>query len=266
MISVAHLLRYPIKSCRGEFLNTSIITHKGLLHDRNWALFDKEGQVITGRQHSQMLDIEVHISEEIATVLLDKRPQISFPLKGDHSNGKEAKVFSYDVKGLPVNNEIDSWFSDYLEKNVSMLYTSDFKRPVLSKHGGQENDIVSFADQAPILLLSEESIEDLNNRLSLPITFHRFRPNIVVKGVQAYDEDGWKRVQIGECTFDVIQQCERCIFTTIDPKSKMKDRNREPLRTLATYRQKENGGVDFGVHLVPRKLGKIRVEDELIVL
>ncbi|MDG2448972.1 MAG: MOSC domain-containing protein [Saprospiraceae bacterium] len=263
MISVTRLLRYPIKSCRGEFLNNAEITDTGLKHDRNWALFDTTGQAITGRQNAQMLDIKVQITDETATIVLDKTPQISFSIENQYSKPQSAKIFSYDVTGYEVSRDIDQWFSEYLQKEVKMLFASDLNRPVLPKHGGKEKDLVSFADQAPILLLSEASVKDLNSRLGSPITFHRFRPNIVIKGCFPYAEDEWKEIKIGECHFEVIQKCERCIFTTIDPKSKLKDPNKEPLKTLSSYRKKHNGGVDFGVHLVPRKLGHIRLDDRI---
>ena len=265
MVTISHLLRYPLKSCRGEFLRSSDITKKGLKHDRIWALFDAKGQVVTGRQHPQLLDIKIDIRDEKTTVILDNRPQVSFDINMRSDESRDAKIFSYEVQGYHVSKEIDQWFSEYLEKNVQLLYSENLKRPVLEKHGGAHNDIVSFADQAPILLLSEESLSDLNKRLPTPITFHRFRPNIVVKGCEPYEEDKWKNIRIGKVDFEVIQKCERCIFTTIDPKTKIKDSKREPLNTLSTYRKNESGGIDFGVHLVPRSSGKIRLEEGVFV-
>ncbi|MEE9373087.1 MAG: MOSC N-terminal beta barrel domain-containing protein [Saprospiraceae bacterium] len=266
MMKVTNILRYPIKSCKGEYLNTTEITSKGLRYDRNWALFNSKWQVITGRQYPQMLNIKVDIKDNNVTVILDDQPQVTFKTNTINTTTINAKIFSYDIAGISVGNNIDQWFSEYLLQEVHMLYTADQKRPVLSEHGGKKGDIISFADQAPILLLSEESLTDLNRRLLAPITFQRFRPNIVVSGCEAYAEDNWKEIKIGECTFEVIQKCERCIFTTIDPKTKIKHPQKEPLKTLATYRKNINGGVDFGVHLVPKKLGEIHLSEEINVI
>jgi len=170
------------------------------------------------------------------------------------------------VEGERVSDYANEWFSEYLDKSVKLLYAGKLKRPVLSKHGGKDGDIVSFADQAPILLVSTASLTNLNSRLDSPIPMNRFRPNLIVKGSEAFAEDNWKFIKIGECEFEVIQSCERCIFTTIDIETKKKDKYREPLKTLMKYRTNATGGPIFGVHIVPRKLGMVKVEDQLEVI
>ena len=258
---IENIYRYPLKSCKEEELTSCEIVEKGLKWDRNWALFDSDGQVVTGRTHPFLLDIEISVQEKNVAVILNNSTQIEFDIEPSSSVAQDRNVFSYDVKGMTVSQEANKWFSEYLNKNVELLYTSNLSRPVLAKHGGKENDIVSFADQAPILLVSKESLNDLNSRLHEPIQMNRFRPNLIVSGCEAYEEDSWKYIKIGSCEFEIIQRCERCIFTTIDPLTKVKDANKEPLKTLSTYRKMERGGVNFGVHLVPRKLGIVKRGD-----
>jgi hypothetical protein len=94
----------------------------------------------------------------------------------------------------------------------------------------------------------------------------RFRPNLVVDGEGAYEEDRWRRIRVGDVEFEGVKNCSRCVVTTIDPDSGVKDPHKEPLRTLATYRRQAQGGVYFGQNLIPRSGGVIHVGDRVEIL
>ena len=95
---------------------------------------------------------------------------------------------------------------------------------------------------------------------------NRFRPNLVINGTDAWIEDEWKNIKIGECEFKVNQACIRCVLTTIDPVSKTKDPDTEPLRTMNSFRKGPQGGVVFGMHLTPVTLGNIKLNDKIVVI
>ncbi len=105
----------------------------------------------------------------------------------------------------------------------------------------------------------------LNAKLATPISILRFRPNLVVSATQAHAEDDWKRIRIGAVEFDLIKTCTRCVFTTVDPATGVKDASGEPLRTLKEYRRSE-AGIIFGMNLVSRNQGVIKLGDELVVI
>jgi uncharacterized protein YcbX len=117
---------------------------------------------------------------------------------------------------------------------------------------------VSFADGFPFLMISEESLADLNRRLADPLPMNRFRPNLVVAGGEPYAEDGWERIEIGGVRLRVVKPCARCLVTTTDQATG--ERGSEPLRTLATYR-KVNGEVMFGQNVVHENAGHLRTGD-----
>jgi uncharacterized protein YcbX len=121
---------------------------------------------------------------------------------------------------------------------------------------------VSFADGFPFLLISEESLADLNGRLAVPLPMNRFRPNLVVAGCEPYAEDGWKEIRIGDVKLRVVKPCERCLVTTTDQATG--ERGKEPLRTLATYRKVGND-VMFGQNVVHENTGELRVGDAVIM-
>jgi uncharacterized protein YcbX len=119
---------------------------------------------------------------------------------------------------------------------------------------------VSFADGFPFLLISEESLADLNRRLAYPLPMNRFRPNLVVAGGEPYAEDGWSRMEIGNLRLQVVKPCGRCLVTTTDQDTG--ERGKEPLRTLATYR-KVGSEVMFGQNVVHENIGRLRVGDSV---
>jgi uncharacterized protein YcbX len=126
-------------------------------------------------------------------------------------------------------------------------------------------DITSFSDGFPLLLISEASLQDLNSRLELPVPMRRFRPNLVISGCTPYAEDEWQRIRIGEIEFEVAKPCSRCIIPTIDTETAQRNPDREPLRTLATYRRRDNK-VYFGQNLIHRGTGLLKVGDPLEII
>lgn len=265
--SVTHLYTYPIKSTIGNSSDSAVITPRGLQFDRQWGLFDKEGVAVTGRKFQDLLRVGTEISDGSLKISLDGELVFDVGITPASEEEIPARVFSGHTHGIPVDTTVDTWFSDLIQHECRLLQmTSDIIRPVLPKHAGQEGDSVHFADQCPILLVSEASMNDLNGKLDQVIDHRNFRPNIVISGNTAFSEDDWSRIRIGECTFMVNQSCERCVFTTIDPDTRLKHPQQEPLRTLLTYRRNATGGPIFGVHMTARDLGRIHVGDEVEVL
>ena len=120
-------------------------------------------------------------------------------------------------------------------------------------------DAVSFADGYPVLLIGEESLTDLNARLTMPVPMNRFRPNLVVSGADAFAEDGWKQIKIGSAVCHLVKPCARCVMTTIDQISGVKQ-GIEPLKTLASYRVPKRSvkqKILFGQNLIAENVGEI---------
>jgi hypothetical protein len=161
---------------------------------------------------------------------------------------------------------VNRWFSDILELDCRLVEIApDAFRAVDANFAVSDDDEVSFADGFPYLLIGASSLADLNTRLATPVPMNRFRPNIVMSGADAFAEDEWRRIRIGETTFHVVKPCARCVLTTVDQVSGEKT-GAEPLRTLATYRT-VNGKVMFGQNLIAENVGdEIRVGDRVTVL
>jgi uncharacterized protein YcbX len=127
----------------------------------------------------------------------------------------------------------------------------------------RSGDRVSFADGYPLLLTSEASLAELNQRLEGALPMDRFRPNIVVDGGEAFGEDDWARIRVGDTDFRVVKPCARCVVTTTDQQTG--SRGKEPLRTLATFRTVD-GKVLFGENLIHDGPGPLRTGDPVEVI
>lgn len=260
------LYTYPIKSTKPIFHQTIKVASYGLFQDRSWALFDENFNVITARDFPQLLQISAEIKGE-QMIILYNGTQVEQTSWRSHGHCEKVTIFKEMAKGYVMQDSINAFFSDYLGVQVKLMHMGkDFARPVSPKYGGKPNDVLNYADECPILLISEPSLQDLNSRLEEQITMLRFRPNITIRGCNAYEEETWQNIRIGNCEFEVAQQCKRCVFTTIDPISLEKSSVQEPLRTLAKYKKHPRGGVAFGVHLIPTKTGEIKLGDEIEII
>lgn len=256
---------YPVKSLAGILLNESPVEMQGLKNDRMLMLVNEEGMFITQRKYPQLALIFTQLRNQILHV---NAPMFS-ELKLDDSCFTKQKinvrVWKDECNALVANQQINQWFSKYLRISVKLVkYSVDNPRQSDQLYS-KESDIVSFADGFPLLALSESSLDDLNSRLVTPVTMTHFRPNIIVSHCDAYAEDHWNKIQIGEVVFDAVKRCGRCILTTIDPNTGIKNPAREPLQTLAEYR-KGTSDIYFGMNLIPRNRGVIRINDLVTVL
>lgn len=121
-----------------------------------------------------------------------------------------------------------------------------------------ENSPVSFADAFPLLLISQMSLEDLNGRLTESVPMNRFRPNLVIDGTSAFEEDTWRSLQIGSVSFRVAKPCARCTVPTVNQDTG--EAGKEPIRTLSTYRTRDSK-VYFGQNLIHEDRGILKVGD-----
>ncbi len=257
---------YPIKSTRRIALQEAEVLPRGLSWDRRWMLVDSGGKFVTARKHPRLALVDTQVGDTALSVNGPGMPELELPLRPQHGGTVEVEIWRDHCMAVAAGEAADTWFSRYLDMPVRLVQlTDDLKRGVDPQYG-RSGDEVSFADGFPLLLISEASLEDLNSRLEKPVSMRRFRPNVVVSGCGPYAEDDWRRLRIGEVEFEGVKPCSRCIFTTIDPDTGEKDPNMEPLRTLGSYRRRQEGGVYFGRNLIPRSGGVIRVGDDVEVL
>jgi uncharacterized protein YcbX len=261
-IRLSSLHVYPIKSCGGTAVEEWEVDERGLRHDRRWMLVDETGRFLSQRQHPRMALIRVRIEADRLDVSAPGIPSLEVPLLLPESKPMLASVLGDLVETLPVGEEADRWFGEFLGVRCRLVHLPDGSvRPVDPEYG-EPGDRVGLADGFPFLLISEGSLADLNARLERPLPMDRFRPNLVVAGCEPFAEDGWRVVRIGHITLRVVKPCARCAITTVDQGTAT--RGKEPLRTLATFR-KHGSKVLFGQNLIHDETGVLRVGDPLEV-
>jgi hypothetical protein len=220
-------------------------------------IVDGDGRFMSQRSTPLMSRFATEMIGEELRLLSPEGRSIAVPSEPS-GEAIEVQIWQNTVSARPVSDQVDEWLTGALGVNCSLVaLTTDSDRPV-NPEFGQVGDQVSFADACPILVANRSSLQDLNRRLELPIGIERFRPNIVVDGYAAWEEDGWQRIRIGSVRFRVAKACGRCLVTTIDPSTG--DTGIEPLKTLATFR-KFGQSVTFGVYVIPDGSGTIRLGD-----
>lgn len=267
MITVSQLNVYPVKSCRGVSLDAVTLDDRGPVNDRRWMLTDQEGVFLTQRERPRLSLVSVQVTDSGIVLSAPGMPPLTVaaPL---HDDGTDfvTKVWDDTVRVRPADPAAGSWFTQFLGAPAQLVFLpDDATRVMRDEYGGdiRESRRVTLTDGAPLLLISEESLADLNARLADPLPMNRFRPSVVVRGGGAFAEDSWKRIAIGDVVFEVAKPCARCATTTVDQATGV--RGKEPLRTLATFR-KVGSEVMFGQNIAHHAPGELRVGMEVRII
>lgn len=262
MITVSALTIYPIKGCRGINVDTATVADIGLADDRRYMVVDDTGRFLSQREQPRMALIEIHATTHGWQLRAPDMPDIAF-VPTQSGSTLEVVIWRDTVLAVAQAEAVNSWFSQYLGIPCTLVSMHpQHRRLVSASYARSDSDAVSFADGYASLLANTASLDDLNQRLAQPVGMERFRPNIVVSGAMAWQEDEWHHLQIGECHLYAVKPCARCVVTTTDQQTAQRDQ--EPLRTLATFRTHKLG-VIFGQNLIHDTLGQIRVGDTVVV-
>lgn len=269
-LSLSSIHRFPVKSCRGEDLDAATVEPWGLAGDRRWMVVDEEGEVITAREANDLVLIHPEIIADGLVLTAPDLPALTVPTP-DPSHQTAVGIWKSRLTAAQAGAEADAWFGKALGRTARLVYLDDPTRRPTSIAFSEPDDRVSFADGYPLLVATEASLAALNDVVversegaHPPVPMTRFRPNVVVTGSDAWAEDDWRRVRIGDAVFRAVKGCARCVLTTIDPDTAV--RGKEPIASLARIRRWD-GATWFGVNLVPDTPGvTIRVGDEVEVL
>jgi uncharacterized protein YcbX len=256
---------YPIKSLKGISLTEAMIGDRGLQYDRRWMITDKSGKFFTQRELPKMATITVSIGEDGLRLSAPGAHEVTVEFKPEDGKETSVTIWNDEPQALVYRNGINDWLSRVLETECQLVHMADEHRRDVEPERAINDDIVSFADAYPFLVISEASLEDLNSKLEEQLPMNRFRPNLVVSGATPFDEHNWRKFSVGENIFYGVKPCKRCVMTTID-QDRGEFTGKEPLKTLATYRGVP-GGVIFGENLLAENPGGVvRVGDEIKVI
>ena len=267
---------YPLKGAAGFDLQKTRLDSFGIPGDRRWMLTRPDGLFISQRTHPRLALIKVLPQRQdsgadstgqdgkgMGSFSLQAPGMGSLELSSDRSSGipTEVQVQKDRVVGVFVE-EGSGWFSEFLGEECRLVFSPDeFLRPVDPDYAPGHR--TSFSDGYPLLLTTEESLKDLNSRLTEPSSMLRFRPNLVVSGGEPWEEDTWRVLESGGVRLDLVKPCARCSVTTVDPGTG--NGGVEPLRTLGGFRR-WNGKAYFGQNAVCSGTGSFRVGETVRIL
>ncbi len=284
MPSISQLNVYPIKSCGAVSRETVRLTPYGLEHDRNWMVVDAQGHFLTQRSHASLARVQPALSGDELEIRTPGMATLTLPVDAAALAGAPAlavTVWDETVTALDAGDAAAHWFSDYLGAPVRLVRFDPGRERVASrKWTGDVTANVRFADGFPLLVIGEASLGDLNGRLSGrgidAIPMNRFRPNLVVAGIEAYEEDYTETLRIapiegetgkpgetgearearetGGIELRIVKPCARCPIPTIDQASGAPDPRwpNEPTDTMSAYRSDSrlNGAITFGQNAI----------------
>ncbi len=256
---------YPVKSLGGFKVSKGIIEKRGLKHDRRWLLINEQSDFMTQRDYPQMTLLKAEVESENLVLSSKKNPSDKFILNINSFSPEVVNVPIWDDRcdANLINKEVDEWLSDHLKTNCRIVYMPESTSREVDKKYAHNNEIVSFADAYPFLIIGQSSLDELNRRMETSLPMNRFRTNFVFTGGDPFEEDTWGKFRMGELIFHAVKPCARCVITTTDQDTA--ERAHEPLKTLATFR-KQDGKVMFGQNLLCESTGIVNIGDEIVLI
>jgi uncharacterized protein len=258
LVHVSALARYPVKSCRGAWVEAAVVEPWGLRGDRRWMITEPDGAFVTARALPRLVLVEPVPDEHGLTLHAAGREPLRVPTPVDAPLA-DVQVWRDQVKAMIAGEDAADWLSAVIGAPLQLVYLDDPLRRPVDPGFGVPGDVVTFADGFPLLGTTDASLAALNDLIAAgpnaaegPVDMRRFRPNVVIAGTAPWAEDDWTELRIGEARFRAAKPCSRCVLTTVDPDTG--ERGKEPLATLARHRR-IGKMIVFGMNLVPDNPG-----------
>lgn len=250
MIKVSELYIHPLKSAASISVEKATIDELGLVNDRRWMLVDDNNQFLSQRQLPEMCLINAKVKDNALLISVPGKPLLEVSKK--QTPNRVVQVWGDQCQAIDCGDEAAEYLSLFLKTSCRLVMFADNEIRQVDLDYAQPGDKTGFSDGFPLLLISQSSLDDLNNRLEKPVSMTRFRPNLVVSGCDAFAEDDWSLIKIGGISMRVVKPCSRCGIPAVDPVTAL--RSIEPVKTLRQYRMRDNK-VYFGQNVIADSIG-----------
>jgi uncharacterized protein YcbX len=253
-VSLTCLNLYPVKSCGGVSVSESLLIETGLEFDRAWMVVDAQGEFVTQRELPRMALVQPTLKH--TEVVLRAPGMLALHLAIDAVEAPvRVTVWNDEVAAYDMGDLAAQWFSDFLGQPLRLVrFDPDQKRLSSKQWSGDIDAENAFADAFPLLVISEASLTELNQRLKEPVTMARFRPNLVLSGLEAHGEDHLDEIRFetpeGPVRLKLVKPCARCTIPSVNPLTG--EQGTEPGDTLSSYRAdaRLDGAITFGMNAV----------------
>lgn len=276
---IAGINLHPIKSTAIRPVNSAYVAPAGLAGDREWVIIDATGEKVSARELARLFHIVAETPETGGTdedLLLTAAGMTPLAVGRPTQGSCDVTLFGRaPLPGRPAGSEADAWIRTATDRHdLRLVWCANPAARQLDPSYSRPGDHAAFQDAYPVTVLSTASVARINDWVSqtateageappAQITAQRYRPNLLIDGVlEAFAEDTWARIQIGDVVLRRATRVDRCVVTTIDPRDL--SRGREPIRTLARHRRAA-GKTWAAVHYIPDAPGRVAVGDALTV-
>jgi uncharacterized protein YcbX len=258
---ISQLIIYPVKSCAPVLLKRALLTDQGLDLDRAWMVVDERGQFLSQRQYPRLALVQPQL--RLSDLVLRAPGMLALHLSLDGvEQAMKVSLWDEPIDAWDMGELAAQWFSDFLGCRARLVrFDPQFERPSERRWTGGQTVLNPFSDGFPLMLLSQPSVDGLNERLQAagPVDILRFRPNIVLsagdaQGWGAHDEDRAEELHIetgqGPIRLKSAKPCTRCEMVEVDPQTAQT--GSAVLPALRAYRRdaRVNGAITFGVNLM----------------
>jgi len=269
---------HPVKSTAIRHVRRADVRPWGLAGDRRWMVIDEDNVLVTARELHELFTITADTPETEppagAPLRLSARGLEPIDVAEPVSELVPVRLHGHDLLARPADDSASAWVRKVLGRDeLRLVWCDDPERRPLNPSYSRPGDHTALADGYPVTLASLDSMARLNDWIveeallrgeepATPLPIERFRANLVVQGAEAFAEDDWQRVRIGDVVFRKAKLVDRCVMTTISERDLTTAK--EPIRTLARHRQWD-GKTWFAIQLIPETTGPIEVGAEVIV-
>jgi uncharacterized protein YcbX len=266
-VRIGALAVFPVKSCAGLAPTSAEVAVTGLragaARDREWMVVDDAGRFVTQRECPELALVRVRPSA--SGIALDAPGRVSLDIARRDGPAREVVVWRDRVPAQDAGDDAARWLSDVVAREVRLVrFDPAGHRACDPAWVGGSNAHTMFADGYPVLVIGRGSLDALDARLAprgiAPLSMARFRPNVVLEGLEPHDEDHVTTIAAGRAVLRLVKPCTRCTVPNVDPATGHV--GQEPLATLAGYRMNERmGGVTFGMNAIVEREGTLAVGD-----
>lgn len=260
MATISELVVYPIKSCAGVSVPEAMLCIDGLaaqgVHDREWMLVTHDGLFLTQRELPRMAVVAPRVDGDALEVAAPGMAPLRLPLAHDAAApSREVQIWDERLPAADCGDAAAAWFSDALGAPCRLVrFRPEQVRPKISAWTGGLPAAARFSDGYPILLVGQSSLDDLNGKLlragraALPM--NRFRPNLVVEGIEAFEEDFIGAFTLDGVALRPVKPCARCPIPAVDQATGIP--GPDPLDILQAYRANPrlDGAVTVGMNVI----------------
>lgn len=265
-MKIASLHVHPVKGMRAVDIARAEVETRGLAGDRRWMAVDAGGVFLTQRTHPHMATMSARFTEEGVAIAADGFGELAIP-RPSGVRRRDVVVWDAALTAAASDETASAFLSDLIGEEAHLVFMDEPALRHKESLWTPDKVPMSFADAFPVLVATTGSLAALNRDIEKhggeAVPMARFRPNVVIECDEAWAEDRWTRLHIGDVVLDLVKPSDRCLVTTTDQRSGRR-MGKEPLAALARIHRSTDprvNGVIFGANAVPRALGEIAVGD-----